>query len=289
MLISFIVPIVLIFFTNIYMYVSINATIEKVNQIYVTNVNLNDLSERLTLVQNSVKEYLENKGTSALNSYYAAELDYQNSLNNMNNDWASSEMAAMQQNIVKQSDNYFAVVQETIQAKRGRNVEKYKSSYEETVILCEDLHNCIYSLNNDRFKSNTDNYSQLLSSLRRMEFITIILLVFIALVNVIVVALVTKSMTTPLSTLSVAANEVARGNFDVDIESYYVWHSNESTVKTLSCSFVGCVDPEIEEIYWDFKAVFNALFMPVFRRMVQSRVLLINSMTLKPWRFSSRR
>ena len=64
---------------------------------------------------------------------------------------------------------------------------------------------------------------------------------------------------------SVLLTNCAEGNehYDVDIESYYVWHSNESTVKTLSCSFIGVVDPVIEEIYWDFKAAFNALFMPV--------------------------
>lgn len=64
---------------------------------------------------------------------------------------------------------------------------------------------------------------------------------------------------------SVLLTNCAKGDehYDVDIESYYVWHSNESTVKTLSCSFVGVVDPVIEEVYWDFKAAFNALFMPV--------------------------
>lgn len=64
---------------------------------------------------------------------------------------------------------------------------------------------------------------------------------------------------------SVLLTDKAKGgeHFDVDIESYYVWHSNESTVKTLSCSFIGVCDPFIEEVYWDFKAVFNALFMPV--------------------------
>ena len=64
---------------------------------------------------------------------------------------------------------------------------------------------------------------------------------------------------------SVLLTDCAKGDehYDVDIESYYVWHSNESTVKTLSCSFVGVVDPVIEEVYWDFKACFNALFMPV--------------------------
>ena len=64
---------------------------------------------------------------------------------------------------------------------------------------------------------------------------------------------------------SVLLTNCAKGDehYDIDIESYYVWHSNESTVKTLSCSFIGVSDPEIEEIYWDFKAAFNALFMPV--------------------------
>ena len=50
--------------------------------------------------------------------------------------------------------------------------------------------------------------------------------------------------------------------FDIDIESYFVWHSNESELKKLECSFIATTDDEINEIYWDFKAVYNALFMP---------------------------
>lgn len=50
--------------------------------------------------------------------------------------------------------------------------------------------------------------------------------------------------------------------FDIDIESYFVWHSNESSLKKLECSFIATTDDEINEIYWDFKAVYNALFMP---------------------------
>lgn len=217
MLIAYLVPLILILFTNIYMYVSINATIEKVNQIYVTNVNLNDLSQQLTLLQNSMKEYLENKGTSALNMYYRAETDYRDLLSNLTNDWADTSMLAMQENIINQSEYYFEVASETIQAKRGRNVEKYKAAYEESEILFEDLQNCMYSLNNARFKTNTDNYSQLLSSLRYMEFLTIIVLIFTGIVNVIIVMLITKSMTMPLAQLSLAANEVANGNFEVNI------------------------------------------------------------------------
>ena len=64
---------------------------------------------------------------------------------------------------------------------------------------------------------------------------------------------------------SILLTDCAAGgeHYDVDIESYFVWHSDEPETKTLACSFIACIDPEIEEIFWDFKAVFNALFMPV--------------------------
>lgn len=220
MIFTFIVPIALILFTNIYMYASINATIEKVNQIYVTNVSLNNLSEDLVLLQNSLREYLENKGTSALDSYYRAEQEYEKSLQELGFSGGTPASVAMQQNIIKQSDYYLRIIQEAVQAKRGRNVEKYKAYYEQARVLSTDIQYCIYSLNNDRFRTNTDNYSRLLSSLRYMEIVTIAILVLIGLVNIAIVVLITRSMTTPLTELSVEANEVASGNFDVEIITY---------------------------------------------------------------------
>lgn len=219
MLFAFIVPIILILVVNIYMYVSINTMIEQVDEIYVVNVSLNDLADDLTFLQNSMKEYLESKGTTALNDYYTAEQDYRNGLAALDLKSSGTNVFAMQENIANQSENYLKIAGDTITAKRGRNVEKYKASYEETVELYSDLQTCIYSLNNKQFKKNTGDYSILLSSLRYMEIITILILVFIGLVNMIVVFLVTKSMTLPLVDLSRAANEVADGNFDVEVES----------------------------------------------------------------------
>ena len=218
LLIAFIIPVTLILIVNIYMYVSINTMIARVDEIYVVNVSLNDLSDNLTYLQNSMKEYLESKGTSALNDYYTAEQDYRNGLATLDLKNSGTAVYAMQENIINQSENYLRVAAETITAKRGRNVEKYKASYEETVDMYSDLQACIYALNNKQFKKNTSDYSILLSSLRSMEIITILILFFIGVVNVVVVYLMTKSMMLPLIDLSEAANEVAGGNFEVAIE-----------------------------------------------------------------------
>lgn len=219
MLIAFIIPIVLILAVNIYMYVSINTMIARVDEIYVVNVSLNDLSEDLTLLQNSMKDYLESKSTNALNDYYKAEQDYRNGLAALDLKNSGTAVYAMQENIINQSDTYLQTAGDTITAKRGRNVEKYKASFEETVDMYSDLQTCIYALNNNQFKKNTGDYSILLSSLRSMEMITITILFFIGAVNVVVVFLMTKSMTLPLVDLSQAANEVAEGNFDVNFEA----------------------------------------------------------------------
>ena len=219
MLIAFIIPVVLILAVNIYMYVSINNMIARVDEIYVVNVSLNDLSEDLTFLQNSMKEYLESKSTGALNDYYRAEQDYRNGLAALDLKNSGTAVYAMQENIIHQSENYLQTAGDTITAKRGRNVEKYKASYEETVDMYSDLQACIYALNNKQFKKNTSDYSILLSSLRSMEMVTILILFFIGIVNVFVVFLVTKSLTLPLMDLSQAANEVAGGNFDVSVKT----------------------------------------------------------------------
>ena len=219
LLIAFLIPNLLILAVNIYMYASVNAMIARVDEIYVVNVSLNDLSDDLTLLQNSMREYLESKGTAALNDYYTAEQNYRNGLAVLDLKNSGAAVYAMLENIVNQSENYLRVAGDTITAKRGRNIEKYKASYEETMDMYSDLQTCIYALNNRQFKKNTADYSILLSSLRFMEMITIIILVFIGAVNVTVVFLMTKSMTLPLIDLSRAANEVAEGNFDVSVET----------------------------------------------------------------------
>ncbi|MBQ0027710.1 MAG: histidine kinase [Lachnospiraceae bacterium] len=214
---SFFIPIMLILSMNIYIYINVNSMIARIDQIYVSNVTLSELSDQLSNVQVSTREYLENKGSTALAKYYEAEQDYRDSIQDLGNNLTSNSMAVMQKNITRQSEKYLSLINETIQAKRGRNVEKYRTTYEQSEVLYMDLQNCIYSLNNEQFKVNASSYYVLLSSLKYMETISITILVIIGVVNIIVIYLLTRSMTYPLIELSHAANEVADGNFEVDI------------------------------------------------------------------------
>lgn len=58
--------------------------------------------------------------------------------------------------------------------------------------------------------------------------------------------------------------DCAQGNevYDIEVESYYMWHSNESIQKTLMSSHLAVVDDEMNDIYYDYYCAFNGLFMP---------------------------
>ncbi len=237
LMVAFFIPIIIILVMNIYMYENVNQMIARIDEVYDSNVRLNALAEQLTVLQNSMREYLENKGTNALNAYYKADQDYRNCVDNMGESYTGT-MAIMQENILNQSNKYLLTIDETVQAKRGRNVEKYRSGYEETELMYADLQNCIYFLNNEQFKVNTDNYYILLSSLRYMEIVSIAILLIIGLVNIIAIFFLTRSMTKPLSELSKAADKVAGGDFNVTI----VNPEGEDEIGRVSRAFAGMVE-----------------------------------------------
>lgn len=217
--ISFMFTLVIILAMNLFMYMNINSMMSRVDEVYVSNLNLNELSEALQTLQESVKGYLDTKGSDALDGYYRADQEYRELLEGLNEQVENNPARITEKNIKAQSETYLDKVYETVQAKRGRNVERYKQYYDEATEIYGDIQNCIYALNNEQFKNNSGSYMLLLSSLRYMEIVSTVILAVIGVINMIMVFMLTKNMTNPLIRLSRAANEVAAGNFDVEVQN----------------------------------------------------------------------
>lgn len=245
--ISFTFTLLIILAMNVFMYMNMNKMLARVDEVFVGNVNLNTLSEALEQVQVSMKGYLDTKSSDTLDTYYRADQEYRRLLDNLNEQITGSRMDIMEKNIHEQSETYLDVVSEAVQAKRGRNVEKYKAAYEKASVIYKDIQNCIFSLNNEKFKSNTDNYITLLASLRYMEWISTFILITIGIINFAMIFLLTRDMTRPLIDLSLAANEVAAGNFNVVVEPM----ETEDEIGIVSNAFqkmVGNIQRYIQEI-----------------------------------------
>jgi sensor histidine kinase YesM len=128
-----------------------------------------------------------------------------------------SESQRMERNIKAMSEEYLERTELAVEAKRGRNVEKYRTYSEEAENIYHYIGTYISSLNNEQFKSNSANYAVLSLSLRYVEVVNTVVLIVVAISNIILVVMVIRNITRPLKSLSTVANQVAGGNLDVEL------------------------------------------------------------------------
>ncbi len=206
-----------VFFANMFMYYNINKSIGSIDEVYVTNIGLNDLLDSLNNLHGYVYEYLNTKSTETLENYYMSEQNYKNLVNDLKGEISDNNMVLMQKNIKHMSKFYLQLADMTVDAKRGNNIERYKTNYDEATQMYEIISTHINTLNNEQFKYNSNNYELLRMSLNYLEIIGSSILLFIMAFNIILIIVVTRSITGPLMKLTKSANEISAGNFEVDL------------------------------------------------------------------------
>lgn len=208
---------ILVFAVNVLLILGINRMSGEMEMVYRDNLQLNELAEALDEVQNSMTNYLNVKTSDALEEYYRSEQQYTNLINNLEDKVTGISYDRMKRNIKNMSGQYLEIVEQTIEAKRGRNVEKYRVRYENATQLYDYINTYIYSLNNEQFKSNSENYNELSQIFRMFEYVSIGVMSAVIIFNVCIIIKLVGAIISPLKALSKSADEVAKGNFDIEV------------------------------------------------------------------------
>lgn len=217
LLVAFALTSLLMFAINLFMYWQVNKTIKRIDEVYVSNVSLNQLSDAFAQVQSNMYSYLTVKSSDALENYYRSEKNYTDQIVQLNDKIVDNDMLMLEKNIRSMSQTYLTVAGEAVQAKRGRNVEKYKESYEESVALYNYINTYVNRLSNLHFRSNASSYQILLKSLQYLEIVSSIILVAITLINIVILMLITRNITRPLDRLAESAYLVGEGDFQAEV------------------------------------------------------------------------
>ena len=208
---------IIILVVNLFIYIQTNVMVERIDSVFSSNVTIGELTETLGRVEDTVYEYLNTKGSGALENYYRFSQDYRNLIEELNSQNVEDRVLMLEKSIREMSESYLATADETVQAKRGRNVEKYKNSYAQEAELFRYINNYIYELNSRQFERNSENYRFLLSSLGILEIMALTLIVVVFLLSGFIGMVLVRRMVHPLVELSETAREVAEGNFSVKV------------------------------------------------------------------------
>lgn len=207
----------LVFAVNIILLMGINSMSNEMDMVYQGNLHLNELQTALENVQDSMTDYLNAKTSDSLEEYYRSEQNYREMVQELSDDVTGVSFSRMERNIRYMSENYLELVAQTVEAKRGRNVEKYRIRYENATRLYDYISTYIESLNSEKFKHNSENYVEISKAFRLFETLSIIVICVAVLGNVMIIIRLAGAIISPLKTLAGAADEVAKGNFDIEL------------------------------------------------------------------------
>ena len=183
---------------NIVLFFYISRAIDVINRVYSTNVTIGEMSDALSLVRSSMTEYLNTKSTDSMEQYFDACQQYRDFLSELSLQGQGRDTAAILQDIEGLSDTYLSVTDDTIQAKRGRVVEKYNAGYERSEKIYGYINSYIYNLNNEQFRRNSEKYASLRASLRSLAAVTMSVIVVVAIVNILLTSVMTKNIMDPV-------------------------------------------------------------------------------------------
>lgn len=207
----------LVMIVNIILLIGINNMSGRLDMVYQDNLHLNKLLDALGVVQDNMTDYLNAKTTDSLEEYYRSEQDYRTMVADLNEQITGVPFDRMERNIRNMSGYYLEEVGQTIEAKRGRNVEKYRIHYEKATQMYEYTAAYITNLNLEKFRSNSERYSDLLKRFKLFESTSLIAILLVMASNVCIIIRFVGTIISPLKKLAGSANEVAKGNFDIDL------------------------------------------------------------------------
>lgn len=202
---------------NLALLMGVNNMSSQLNMVYQDNLHLNELSDALTKMQDSMTAYLNVKTTDSLENYYRSEQDFSEMVQELNEQVTGTSFGRMERSIKHMSEKYLETVGQTIEAKRGRNVEKYRVRYESATQMYDYISTYISSLNSEQFKNNSEQYIELLRRFRLFETVAMFVMIAVMVSNVSLIIIFTGTIISPLKQLAGSADEIAKGNFDVEL------------------------------------------------------------------------
>ena len=217
LMLAFLLTTVLILFMNVFMYINTNRMLDSLDEVYAENISLNEISDTLDNIEQSLTGYLSTRSSTSMEDYYRYAQDYSNLIGKLYSGISSNQLLLMERDIKNMSENYVDLSNYAVDGKRGGNIEKYKGRYQEATKLYTYLKSMISELNNERFRRNAEIYQVESANLRRLELINIISIIIVCIMNIFMIIVLTNSITKPLRRLSEAAGVVSEGNLNIEM------------------------------------------------------------------------
>jgi len=236
MLSFFLVTILLMSFTSFYTYFSSRLLLKQWDNMFYSNVYLNDLYRHLSQSEKYLEQYLSTKHSESFSQFMKYSTYLQQEAQKIDDTNTTDEKQLLLKDIKNMVNTYLFEAEAAIKARRGRNIIKYTDHYVEATKVAEYINLYINRLNMECLQENTTNFFSIKTRINLVQLMNIFLIIWFS-----------YKITQPIIDLSSIADEVSAGNYDV--ENIEVYTDDELSVLTKAFNrMVKKVKEDINEI-----------------------------------------
>jgi two-component system sensor histidine kinase YesM len=204
---------------NLSMFARLNDTINDMNHVYATNVQLGQIESELAELSGNVNVYLNTHSNESLAKYRTSYKQFSDTVDKLNATISDNPAKAMEYDVKGLASSYLATAQRAVDAKimGSDGTVTYRTEYAKAQEIYHYLAGMLHSLTVLRFEANSANYDVLYRSLILLERFIIVMLLCITAYLAVLLYWIIGSITRPLLTLSEKARQVQNGSLDVEI------------------------------------------------------------------------
>ncbi|NDL67145.1 sensor histidine kinase [Anaerotalea alkaliphila] len=188
---------------------------DQIQNMFERHIQLSEIQQLVTDMDADLLGFLSSKSSTRLNRFNINKARLEEQMVDWPEEIYNTE-DMMLKNIHHLLEEYLLHAEEAISAKRMRNVGKYFAAYETSDRIRGMVVGYVDSLNRIQLGRNSKTYLDLVEQIRLLQNITYSITATAVLLSLLIVYLITSGMVNPLTHLSHAAEEIARGNFDTE-------------------------------------------------------------------------
>ncbi len=214
----YVLTMILMSITSVFILVISGNLINKMDEMFSVNVQIEEFLETMQTVDNHLANYLSTDDSDSLLGFYKTRDVFHDQTRAM----FDPEKGVFDQDdlifrdIAKMVESYITVTDEAVENKRLGNADAYIEKYSNAVKIEGYIKSYANRLNLNKVRMNTMQYLGMADDLKNLGLTNIILIVSIIVLNIIIITNMTYKMTHPIIKLASSAEEISTGNFDIE-------------------------------------------------------------------------
>lgn len=203
--------------TGIYSYMSSQVLMKSTVKVLTETQELTIVYQEIEAIQNNLEVFLSTNNTDSLLQFYNHSNSISSNISTLMKSESYTARGIKIKNVVNMIEHYLITLDKTVTAKRNRDMEAYRSGYQDALTEYNYIGSYIKEMMSNDLSESAEKYIVIQEKYKQVSQFNNVLLAVVVFMVFVIIIVFSIEITKPLTKLSAYAKEISDGNFDVEV------------------------------------------------------------------------